>query len=93
LVKFFENEFIAVRNLDRVCAEHSRAIIRNHGLKPADAIHVATALLPKVDVLHTYDKEHLIPLDKKIIPPQGGSPLRIEEPHWDFQPAFPEMST
>jgi predicted nucleic acid-binding protein len=81
IVKFFENEYIAVRNVDRVTSEHARPIIRNHALKPPDALHVATALLARVDVLHTYDTTHLLPLDKKV----GQPPLRIEEPNWSFQ--------
>lgn len=45
-------------------------------------MHVATAILAKADVLHTYDRDHLLPLDKKI----GVPALRIEEPSWEFQP-------
>ncbi|HEV3482987.1 MAG TPA: type II toxin-antitoxin system VapC family toxin [Candidatus Acidoferrales bacterium] len=81
IVKFFENDWIVVRNVDRITAEHARPIIRHHALKPPDALHVATALLAKVDVLHTYDGDHLLPLDRKI----GVPALRIEQPNWEFQ--------
>jgi predicted nucleic acid-binding protein len=74
VTEFFENPYIAVRNLDRFVSEKARPIVRQFGLKPPDAVHVATALLMKADVLHTFDHRHLIPLSGKI---EG---LRIEEP-------------
>jgi predicted nucleic acid-binding protein len=87
ITKFFENDYIVVRNVDRATSEYARAIIRAHDLKPPDALHISTALLAKVDVLHTYDKDDLIPLDKKI----GIPPLRVEEPHWVFQQELPNL--
>jgi hypothetical protein len=89
IIKFFENDWVVVRNVDRITSEHARPIIRHHSLKPPDAIHVATALLAKVDVLHTYDADHLLPLDRKV----GLPPLRIEEPHWEFQQMLSGIST
>jgi hypothetical protein len=49
-----------------------------HGL---DAIHAATAVIGKVDILYTYDGKKgkrggLLPYDRKI----GTPPLRIERP-------------
>jgi predicted nucleic acid-binding protein len=85
IVQFFENDYIALRAVDRAIAEIARPIIRGHGLKTADAIHIATALQAKVQVLHTYDGQHLLPLDEKIALPNS-LVLRIEEPSWSFQP-------
>jgi len=84
IIKFFENDYITVRNVDRITSEHARPIIRGHDLKPIDALHVATAILASVQVLHTYDTNDLIKLDRKI----GIPTLRIEEPSWEFTPTL-----
>jgi predicted nucleic acid-binding protein len=73
VTEFFENPYISVRNVDRFVAETARPIVRKHGIKPPDAIHVATAILSKADVLHTFDQT-LLRLNGKI------DGLRIEEP-------------
>ena len=83
IVQFFENDYISIRNVDRVVAELARPIMRNHNRKTPDAIHVATALHSKAQVLHTYDAD-LLKLDKLISLPNS-LPLRIEEPHWSYQ--------
>lgn len=81
VIEFFENEYISVRTVDRFVAAMARPIIRGHNLKPPDAIHVATAIMARVNVMHTYDGEKLLPLTGRIHQP----PLRIEEPQWEFQ--------
>jgi predicted nucleic acid-binding protein len=73
VTEFFENAYISVRNVDRFVAEAARPIVRKDGIKPPDAIHVATAILSKVEVLHTFDQ----PLLKQNGKVDG---LRIEEP-------------
>ncbi len=73
VTEFFENAYINVRNVDRFVAEAARPIVRKHGIKPPDAIHVATAILSKVDVLHTFDQP-LLRHNGKV------DGLRIEEP-------------
>ena len=44
----------------------TRDLVRRFRLNVRDAIHLATAIKLKVDVLHTYDKDHLISLNGKI---------------------------
>lgn len=79
---FFENDFISVRQLDRETAELAADISRQYGLKPPDAIHVATAIKHKCQVLNTYDgrnkkkKGKLLKYDGQI----GVPPLKIQEP-------------
>lgn len=73
VTEFFENAYISVRNVDRFVAEAARPIVRKDGIKPPDAIHVATAILSKVEVIHTFDQ----PLLKQNGKVDG---LRIEEP-------------
>jgi predicted nucleic acid-binding protein len=65
VTEFFENQYLSIRNVDRFVAEAARPIVRKHGVKPPDAIHLATAILSKVAVLHTFD-EPLLKLDGKI---------------------------
>lgn len=55
VAEFFENDYISIRNVDRFVAEKARPIVRKCGIKPPDAIQVATAILMEVDVMHTFD--------------------------------------
>ena len=81
ILRFFENDYIKVRNVTRSIAEHAADMTRRHSIKPSDAIHVATALAGKCISLQTYDgvqgsRGKLIALDGKT----GNPPLRIEVP-------------
>jgi predicted nucleic acid-binding protein len=84
IIDFFENEYIVVINLDRKVAEQARSISRQHGVKPKDAVHVATATVGKVEMLETWD-DGLTRLDGKI----GDPPLVIRHPKWEGQPPLP----
>ena len=78
ITDFFENDYIYVRNLDPKVSWLSRRIIRDHKLKPSDAVHVATAILNHVDVLQTYDDNHLTPKSGQIhYADTWDTPLRI----------------
>jgi len=72
---FFENDFIAIRNVDRLIAERAGDIVHQYGIKPPDAIHVATALSSRCSCLQTYDKP-LLRFDGQI----GWPPLSIKLP-------------
>ena len=53
---FFENPYIQLRPVDRLVTTQARVITRRFGVKPPDAIHIATAMLhPQVNTFHTYD--------------------------------------
>lgn len=79
--KFFENDFIIIRNVDRFVAEHARELIWKYPhLKPKDSIHVATAIDSEVDVLDTFDGD-LLRLDGKI----GNPGLKITKPDMPYQ--------
>ncbi|MGI8746699.1 MAG: type II toxin-antitoxin system VapC family toxin [Bryobacteraceae bacterium] len=92
IVDFFDNDYIHVRNIDPRISWLARKIIRDHNLKPPDAIHVATAILNHVEVLHTYDDVHLTPLSNKIhYKDVWDKSLRIENPKWSWQPILPEV--
>ncbi len=40
---YFENDFIVIRPLSQIIAEMAREYVAKFGLKPGDAVHVATA--------------------------------------------------
>lgn len=52
---FFKAEHISVRNVTRATTELARDLVWDKNIRPKDAIHVATACLYEVPVLHTYD--------------------------------------
>jgi hypothetical protein len=81
---FFENEFVIIRTLTEQIAFLSRKIARDHGLKPGDAVHVATAIFWKVPILHTYD-DNMLKKNGLI----GDPPLVIEKPSFVGQPSLP----
>ena len=81
--RFFSSDCVHIRNVDRFIATHAASIAERHGIKPPDAIHVATAIRHRCRSLQTYDgsgskprKHHLLIHDKKI----GSPALRIELP-------------
>jgi predicted nucleic acid-binding protein len=65
IAEWFENDYISVRNVDRFVAEKARPIVRKCGIKPADATHIATAILMGAEVMHTFD-DKLIKLSKLV---------------------------
>jgi predicted nucleic acid-binding protein len=73
--KFFEQEFISVRVVDRPVAERARDLIWKHNIDPKDAIHVATALKLKISTMDTFDGD-LIKLSRK----HGKPLLKIGHP-------------
>lgn len=74
--EFFMHEYFMVRSVDSILATNARKIAQEFNLKACDAIHVATALAYKAVSLHTYDGNHLLPLNGKI----GDPALDIENP-------------
>jgi predicted nucleic acid-binding protein len=78
--RFFEQDFIAVRVVDRKIGEDARQLIWKHHLHPKDAIHVAAALQLKLAVFDTFDND-LIHLSSKL----GNPKLRIGHPDIPLQ--------
>lgn len=70
--------------LDRTVAEMARRLVYDHGVRPKDAAHIASALRSQVPVIFTSDAD-LVRLSGKV---GGTPPLRIEIPHWTFQPTL-----
>ena len=75
VIDFFKHSYIITMSITRRIAEESREMVWDHGIKPKDALHVATALSAKVDVFNTFDQP-LIGKSLKV----GNPKLRIEIP-------------
>jgi predicted nucleic acid-binding protein len=86
IVRFFENPFIILVQVDRRVGVLARDIVRRYGgIKGKDGIHIASAIISRSTVLHTYD-EAMLKKNGLIGDPQ----LRIERPNWkDGQPPLP----
>ena len=92
LVAYFDNDYIILVPVDRLVGERARSLMfdRHPQLKPADATHLATALIANADELHTFDGR-LLEFDGKLTtrdgsllrvckPAMGGSALPLLEP-------------
>jgi predicted nucleic acid-binding protein len=53
--RFFRRSYMRLRNVTRLVSESAQELVWDHGVKPKDAIHVATALEAKVQALETFD--------------------------------------
>jgi predicted nucleic acid-binding protein len=76
IVRFFEHSYILVHDVTRSVAEAARRLSREHGLKPPDAVHLATALLGNADVFETWNMNDFGHLN-------GLVPVAIREPTWE----------
>jgi predicted nucleic acid-binding protein len=88
LADFFENDYILLANVDRIVAERARVlmVVGHSGLKPPDAVHIATALVsPGVEEMHTFD-DRILALDG-ILDKTDGAKLKICKPDAGAPPA------
>ena len=78
---FFKGRYIRVVNVDRRIAQASQALVWDNGVRPKDAIHVATALLHDCPILETFDRA-LIAKGRDI------AGLTVREPQRARQPSL-----
>lgn len=80
LTDFFRNDYILIVAVDRYVGTLARELMQggHGGLKPPDAVHLATALIAHAAQFHTYD-DTLLKLDGKLQKPDGGL-LKICKP-------------
>ncbi|ODU68742.1 MAG: hypothetical protein ABT11_15545 [Novosphingobium sp. SCN 66-18] len=80
LADFFRNEYILIVPVDRYVGTLARELMQagHPGLRPPDAVHLATAVIADATEFHTFDSA-LLKLDDKILRPTGGT-LRITKP-------------
>ncbi|HEX5245512.1 MAG TPA: type II toxin-antitoxin system VapC family toxin [Gaiellaceae bacterium] len=57
ITEYLDREFIVWVELDRLIAQKARQLSRAFGMKPADAVHVATALRAGCDQFLTWDEK------------------------------------
>lgn len=72
---FFRRQMFTVVTVDRLIAEHAQDLFYDHGIKPKDAIHVASALRAGAGFLDTFDRG-LIAKSGTV----GGQPQLIIQP-------------
>lgn len=80
--RFFYNEFILLRPLDRRTAEHARQLRSELGLRADDAVHLATALGARIRIVETFDPD-ILNLAQRM-----ASQLTIRKPHHSRQIAL-----
>lgn len=80
LVAFFDQKYILLVPVDKQIALRAQnlQLAGITGLKPPDAVHLASALVANVPVFHTFDRK-LLDLDKKFTL-RGGGELAIVRP-------------
>jgi hypothetical protein len=80
LAAYFEHDYVLLVNLDRFSGEKARELMQAgySGLKPPDAIHIASALISNSEELHTFDDE-VLKLNG-LISKADGSKLKIVKP-------------
>ena len=82
--KFFENRYVITIGLDIPISDLAREIFFDYNIsKPADAIHIASAIFDGIPILNTFDRE-LLDLNGKI----GNPPLEIIKPDINYQENF-----
>jgi predicted nucleic acid-binding protein len=73
---FFQNDYIRIVQVTRWIAFDAQDLVWDKDIPPKDALHVASALKSRVDLMETYDDDHLIKKSKTV----GNPPLEIREP-------------
>ena len=76
IIRFFEQPYLLIHDVTRVVAEQARRLSRTYGLKPPDAIHLATALLANADVFETWNINDFGRISS------GELAITIREPAW-----------
>ncbi len=84
---YFENAWVLVVSVDTLVGTIARTLMQagHAGLKPPDAIHLATAIVANADELHTFDDD-ILDLDEKLSR-QDGNILKICKPTVALAPA------
>lgn len=87
IAAYFEHDYILPMPVDRQVGEEARELMLSDfpGLKPLDAIHIASAAVANVREMHTFD-EKLLNLHEKVAR-KDGILLKIVKPNVPLPPA------
>ena len=88
IAKFFDNPYIYLVQVSRGIAIKAASLSRKHGVKPADAIQLATAMHANCQIVHTYDESKLLKLNGIA----GVPPLTIIKPAAEIQKEMFEIN-
>jgi predicted nucleic acid-binding protein len=82
ILQLLKQPWILPAVVDELIATAARTLMRTHTQckKPADAIHLATAISLKVDEMHTFDGSDLLGLDGRVLRADT-VPLKICTPY------------
>ena len=81
---FFKHKYIIPVAIDDKVSRITRSLVREHHIDVKDAIHLATAISIKADVLQTWDGDDLLNLNGKI----PNVKTQILKPTIEFQPTL-----
>jgi len=94
----FQWKYINKILVDEPIALAAVGLSRTHGLRPADAVHAASAIAAKCDAIQCWDRDyskvsHLIAIEEPVhISPQGVLPLASPTPTPLASPSAPTTS-
>ena len=72
---FRQHDNLVIHDVTRAVAEKARSLSREFGLRPADAVHLATALSSGAGVFEKWDRD--------FFALRGRVPIEIREPTWE----------
>lgn len=80
LARFFDKSYILLTNVDKNVGIRAQRLQLSgvSKLKPPDAVHLASAIVSRSEIVHTFD-EGLLDLSE-VFEGLDGKPLRIEKP-------------
>jgi len=93
LDEFLSQPYVVHVQVDQDIAMEARRLLRAKlpGLrKPNDAIHLASAVWHDIEVLHTFDRDDLLPLNG-LVKCRNGKPLTVCTPPERPPPEEPEL--
>ena len=89
LPSFFNQKYILLVNVDKEVSLKAQSLLLANlaGLKPPDAIHLASALIAEISVFHTFDDRLLTKSDQLSL--SDGSTMKIVRPNEELP--MPEL--